>query len=84
MRSASSRLYDANNNPISKDEIFRAQAFKTYRSVLDNFFGSVTVFEFRPVNLNIQVARDLFFTETTGFEGLVPLPELKMIELFLE
>jgi hypothetical protein len=77
-------LFDANSNPISKDEIVRAQALKAYRSVLDNFFGSVTVFEFGPVTLNEQVAKDLFYTDTTGFERLVPLPELNVIELFLD
>ena len=77
-------LFDANSNPASKDEIVRAQALKAYRSVLDNFFGSVTVFEFGPQTLNEQVARDLFYTDTTGFERLVPLPLLNTIELFLE
>ncbi len=77
-------LFDANSNPISKDEIVRAQALKAYRSVLDNFFGSVTFFEFGPNSLNEQVARDLFITEETGYERLVPLPVLNVIELFAE
>ena len=77
-------LFDANSNPASKDEIVRAQALKAYRSVLDNFFGSVTFFEFGPQSLNEQVAKDLYYADTTGFERLVPLPQLNVVELFAE
>ena len=65
-------LFDANSNPISKDEIVRAQALKAYRSVLDNFFGSVTFFGVVPASLNEQVARDIFFPDETGFRRLPP------------
>jgi len=77
-------LFDANSNPVSKDEIVREQALKAYRSVLDNFFGSVTFFGSVPASLNEQTARDLFFTDETGFQRLVPLPLNDMIELFAE
>lgn len=77
-------LFDANSNPASKDEIVRAQALKAYRSVLVNFFGSVTFFEFGPQSLNEQTAKDVYFTESTGFERLVPLPLLNVVELFAE
>ena len=74
-------LFDANSNPVSKDEIVREQALKAYESVIANFFGSVTFFGGVPVGLNEQTARDLFFEETTGFELLVP-SRADMIELF--
>lgn len=77
-------LFDANSNPVSKDEIVRAQALKAYRSVLDNYFGSVTFFGAFPASLNEQVARDLFNTDETGFQRLVPLPLDDVIELFAE
>lgn len=77
-------LFDANSNPASKDEVVREQALKAYRSVLDNFFGSVTFFGSVPASLNEQTARDLFYTDETGFERLVPLPLSDMIELFAE
>ena len=76
-------LFDANSNPVSKDEIVREQALKAYQSVLDNFFGSVTFFGAVPVGLNEQTARDLFFEESTGFELLVPA-RVDMVELFFE
>ena len=77
-------LFDANSNAIgdegSEDELIRAQALKAYRSVLDNFFGSVTVFncfecgriadgdfpQFA-VPLNERVADHLYRTESTNF-----------------
>ena len=77
-------LFDANSNPVSKDEIVRAQALKAYRSVLDNFYGSVTFFGAAPVGLNEQVAKDLYYTETTGYRRLVPLPLDNARELFTE
>lgn len=76
-------LFDANSNPISKDEIVRAQALKAYRSVLDNFFGSVTFFGVVPASLNEQVARDIFFPDETGFRRLPP-DDVSAIELFAE
>ncbi|MCP4301259.1 MAG: hypothetical protein GY783_11790 [Gammaproteobacteria bacterium] len=77
------QLFDANSNPISKDEIVRAQALKAYRSVLDNFFGSVTIFAGVPVGLNEQTARDIFFPDVTGFRVLPP-DDMGPIELFFE
>ena len=77
-------LFDANSNAIgdqgSEDELVREHALKAYRSLLDNFFGSVTVFtcfECGPVNdgdfprnlvpLNERVADHLYRTESTNF-----------------
>lgn len=77
-------LFDANSTAIgdqgSEDELIREHAKKAYRSVLDNFFGSVTVFncfECGPVAdgdfpqnavpLNERVADHLFRTESTNF-----------------
>jgi hypothetical protein len=77
-------LFDANSTAIgdegSEDELIREQALKAYRSVLDNFFGSVTVFECIvcgpiadggfpqfAVPLNERVADHLFRTESTNF-----------------
>jgi hypothetical protein len=65
-------LFDANSNPVSKDEIVRAQALKAYRSVLDNYFGSVTFFGGVPFSLNELTARFIFFPEETGFRRLPP------------
>ena len=73
-------LFDANQDPL-----IQAQALKAYRSVLDNFFGSVTFFEccgdvVFPVTLNERVADHLYRTQSTapynldgrGFRRLVP------------
>lgn len=76
-------LFDANSNPGSKDEIVRAQALKAYRSVLDNFFGSVTVFGSTPASLNELTAKDIFFPDFTGFRRLPP-DDVTAEELFLE
>ena len=65
-------LFDANSNPISKDEIVREQALKAYESVLVNYFGSVTFFGTVPVSLNERTARDIFFPEEVGFRRLPP------------
>ena len=37
-------LYTANSNALSVDELVQGHALRAYRSVLDNFFGSVLVF----------------------------------------
>ncbi len=59
-------LWDANG-----DEVIRQQTLRAYRSVLDNFFGSVTFFTFGGTTtsrqLNAQVADDLFRPAATGF-----------------
>lgn len=72
-------LWDAAEDPIIQE-----QALKAYRSVLDNFFGSVTFFEccanINPdgqpipfsVPLNELVADDLYRTAATGWLRLVP------------
>ncbi|MCC5793292.1 MAG: hypothetical protein JJT85_00975 [Chromatiales bacterium] len=74
-------LYDANSDPL-----IREQALRAYRSVLDNFFGSVTFFEFGgvsfPATLNERVADDLFRTEATGFVRLVPGDPINVLALF--
>lgn len=50
----------------ARDPIIKEQALRAYRSVLDNFFGSATFFEFCPtcpavpITLNEQVAKDLY------------------------
>lgn len=76
-------LFDANSNVLSKDELVRAQALKAYQSVLDNFFGSVTVFTCCPgaspigepvpfsVPLNELTADNLYRTDATGFLRLI-------------
>lgn len=72
-------LFDANSDPLIQE-----QALKAYRSVLDNFFGSVVFFtcctEVSPTNdpipfpvqLNLETADYLYRTGATGFERLVP------------
>lgn len=77
-------LFDANS-----DELIRNQALKAYRSVLDNFFGSVTFFECCggisfSVTLNEQVADDLYRTESTGFVRLIPGDPLNAQSLLAE
>lgn len=71
-------LFNANSNFQFQDELVRAQALKAYRSLLDNFFGSVTVFECcadispsgDPVGfavlLNERVADNLYRTAATA------------------
>ena len=87
-------LFDANSNALDKDELIREQALKAYRSVLDNFFGSVTAFECcadvspdgRPVafpnGLNEIVADNLYRTDATGFLRLVEGDPLLVLSLF--
>lgn len=77
-------LYDANSDPLIRD-----QALKAYRSVLDNFFGSVTFFECCggvsfPGTLNERVADDLYRTDATGYERLVPGDPVNVLSLFGE
>ena len=89
-------LFDANSNAISKDELIRAQALKAYRSVLDNFFSSVTVFSCCPgaspdgepvqfaVPLNELTADVLFRTDATQLMRLVEGDPILVLELFVE
>ena len=65
-------LFDANSDPLIQE-----QALRAYRSVLDNFWGSVTFFTCCggisfSVNLNEQTADDLYRTDSTGFVRLIP------------
>lgn len=89
-------LFDANSNQISKDELVRAQALKAYRSLLDNFFGSVTVFTCCPgaspvgepvafaIPLNELAADNLYRTAATGFLRLVEGDPILVLELFVD
>ncbi len=89
-------LFDANSNVLSQDELVRAQALKAYRSLLDNFFGSVTVFECCPgasptgepvafaVPLNELAADALYRTDRTGYRRLVDGDPLLVLEVLLD
>lgn len=89
-------LFDANSNVLSQDELVRAQALKAYRSVLDNFFGSVTVFTCCPgasptgepvafaIPLNELTADNLYRTAATGYRRLVDGDPILVLELFVE
>jgi len=87
-------LWDLNGDPV-----IQAQALKAYRSVLDNFFGSVTVFtcceEVRPpdddrgpvpfpIGLNELTADNLYRTDATGLNRLVEGDPLLVLEVLLE
>jgi hypothetical protein len=87
-------LFDANSNVLSTDELVRAQALKAYRSVLDNFWGSVTFFECDlcppdengdlvkfPAQLNEIVGDNLFRFDSTGFRFLIEGGEIRVLEL---
>ena len=87
-------LFDANSNFISTDELVREQAQKAYKSVLDNFWGSVTFFECDlcapdefgdlikfPAQLNEQVGDNLFRFESTGFLPVIEGGEIGVLEL---
>ena len=89
-------LFDANSNLVSKDELIREQALKAYRSLLDNFFGSVTVFTCCPgaspigepvafaIPLNELTADNLFRTDATGFIRLVEGDPILVLEVFVD
>lgn len=80
----------------NSDPIVQTQALKAYRSVLDNFFGSVTVFTCCPavsptgtpipfaVGLNELVADNLYRTDATGYARLVPGDPLLVLSLLLD
>lgn len=80
----------------NSDPIVQVQALKAYRSVLDNFFGSVTVFTCCPavspigqpipfsVGLNELTADNLYRTDATGFARLVPGDPLLVQSLLLD
>jgi hypothetical protein len=81
---------------LNSDPIIQEQALKAYRSVLQNFFGSVTVFTCCPglspdgepvpfpIGLNELTADNLYRTDATGFARLVPGDPLLVISLLLE
>lgn len=89
-------LFDANSNVLEEDELVRDQALKAYRSVLDNFFGSVTVFACCPgaspdgepvafaVPLNELTADAIYRTDRTGFRRLVPGDPINVLSVFLD
>ena len=89
-------LFDANSNVLDQDELVREQAQKAYRSLLDNFFGSVTVFACCPassptgdpvtfaVPLNELTADALYRTDRTGYRRLVPGDPILVLELLLD
>lgn len=89
-------LFDANSNVLSQDELVREQALKAYRSLLNNFFGSVTVFECCPgasptgdpvpfaVPLNELTADNLFRTDATGFRRLVDGDPILVLSLLTD
>ena len=89
-------LYDANSNVLDQDELVQAQALKAYRSLLDNFFGSVTVFTCCPaasptgdpvafaIPLNELTADNLYRTDATGYRRLVPGDPILVLQLLLE
>lgn len=87
-------LYDANSNVLGTDELVREQSLKAYKSVLDNFWGSVTFFECDlcepdengelikfPSQLNEQVGDNLFRFESTGFLPPIEGGEIRVLEL---
>ncbi|MDX2412928.1 MAG: hypothetical protein QNK16_11255 [Woeseiaceae bacterium] len=87
-------LFNANSNVLSTDELAREQALKAYKSVLDNFWGSVTFFECElcapdefgdlikfPAQLNEEVGDDLFRFDSTGFKLLVEGGDIRVLEL---
>jgi hypothetical protein len=74
-------VFTANSNAVEQDELIREHALRAYRSVLDNFFGGVTIFlcfECAPIStdpleypaiavpLNERVADHLFRKESTA------------------
>ena len=89
-------LFDANSNVLSQDELVRKQALKAYRSLLDNFFGSVTVFTCCPgaspvgepvafaIPLNELTADNLYRTDATGYRRLVPGDPILVLEVLLD
>ena len=81
---------------MSTDVIARDQALRAYPAVLDNFFGSVTVFECCPaasptgdpvafpVPLNELTADNLYRTDATGLLRLVPGDPILVLNLLLD
>ncbi len=80
-------LYSANSNRVFEDTLIKEHTKRAYRSVLDNFWGQITVFKigevFIPNQLNEQVGRDVYFPDETGFRPLTPT-QLEALELIGE
>ncbi len=77
-------LFSAAGDPLVKE-----QALKAYRSVLENFFGSVTFFECCggvsfPATLNEKVADDLYRPEATGYAPLIPGGTIQVLSVLGE
>ena len=72
-------LWDAAGDPIIQD-----QALKAYRSVLDNFYGSTTFFEFGPVTLNELTADNLYRFESTFWRPLIEGGDVAVLERIFE
>lgn len=68
-------LWDAALDPLIRD-----QALKAYRSVLDNFYGSSTFFEFGPETLNELTADNLYRFESTFWEPLIEGGDVAVLE----
>ena len=89
-------LFDANSNVLEQDELVREQALKAFNSLLDNFFGSVTVFTCCPgaspvgepvpfsIPLNELAADALYRTDATGFRRLVEGDPILVLSLLLD
>ena len=92
-------VFDANSNPVEQDELIREHALKAYRSLLDNFFGSVTIFicfECAPISedpleypsfavpLNERVADHLYRDGSTPYRMLIPGGGILMLDKFVE
>lgn len=84
-------LFDINDDPV-----IQQQALRAYRSVLDNFFGSVVFFEccanINPsgnpvpfsIPLNELAADDIYRTDATGFARLIPGDPLLALSVLSE
>ena len=72
-------LWDAAGDPLIQD-----QALKAYRSVLDNFYGSSTFFEFGPVTLNEVTADNLYRFESTFWRPLIEGGPVAVLERLFE
>ena len=80
---------------LNSDLIIQEQALKAYRSVLDNYFASVTVFTCCPgasptgepvafpIGLNELTADNLYRSDATGFRRLVEGDPILVLELLL-
>lgn len=84
-------LFDANSDPLIQE-----QALRAYRSVLDNFFGSVVFFaccgdldpQGNPIPFSVQLnqltADAIYRTAATGYARLVPGDPLLALSLLAE